>query len=113
MWATLTPVLVEALALIIPGAATLILALVTRATLRVQAAKQAATAVEFSPLAQAGCLSSEQKLQLAIDQVRTSAPLLARMSETEAARLVERVLPDVRRLSDPSQLKPSSTSLKP
>jgi hypothetical protein len=113
MWSDLVPVVVQVLAVVLPAVGTLVLALISRATAKVQAARAAATAVEFSPLAQRGLLSSEQKLALAVDQIRSSAPLLARMSEAEAERAIEAVLPSVVRLSDPSQLKPSNIDKHP
>jgi hypothetical protein len=111
MWADLVPAIVQTLLLLIPAIGTLLIGLITRATLKMQAARQAATAVEFSPLAQRGLLSSEQKLAMAVDQVQSGTSPLTKMSEAEAVRIVELALPAVARLSDPSKLKP--TSLRP
>jgi hypothetical protein len=107
VWSDLVPILVQALALIIPAVGTLVLALITRATLRIQAAKQAATAVELSPGSRVGALTSAEKLRLAVDVMRSGSSPLVNVTEEQARALVERVLPDVRRFSDATGLRPS------
>lgn len=109
MWEQIMPVVVQVLTLVIPALGVLILAIITRTTQKWVAAKSAASSVENSPLSHQHALSSEQKLQLAVDQMTDpGTPLMARMNEREAARLVEILVPLVSRLSDASQLRPPS-----